>query len=200
MTIVLGLGANMQSAWGPPIHTMLRVTHLLGVYRIDVKGQSPIYESEPLGVRAQANFANAVVVADTSLPPQALLRTLKSLERSAGRRSKQRWGPRPLDIDILDYAGLVTHWPAVKPRSLLHLARSQAPRERAAARTSLRPPLVLPHPQLHLRAFALQPLVDIMPRWHHPVTGESAAQLLNALPRDARSAQGRIRRVLTSAT
>jgi len=199
MRIVLGLGANVTSAWGTPAQTIQHAIYLFGVNGIRVKGRSPTYESAPLGVRDQAAFANAVVSAETALPPAALLSTLKRLERMAGRRASVRWGPRPLDIDILDYAGRLINWLDIQKRTLRHESRLPQRRRTPAEQTRRRPALVTPHPQLHLRAFVLQPLADVVPRWHHPVTGESVLQLARALPQDARGAEGQIHRMLDDA-
>ncbi|WP_170144316.1 2-amino-4-hydroxy-6-hydroxymethyldihydropteridine diphosphokinase [Dichotomicrobium thermohalophilum] len=198
MRIVLGLGANVNSVWGAPSQTIRHFLNLFGVNGICVEARSPLYESAPLGIQEQADFVNAVVVARTGMPPEALLRTLKQLEQTAGRRKTRRWGPRPLDIDILDYAGRVINWPGPFFQTLRHEARAQAgihlsPAERTRARAAL----VAPHPQLHLRPFVLQPLMDVLPRWHHPVTGESVGQLLTGLPRV--SAEGHIQRLLADA-
>jgi len=195
MRIVLGLGANVDSVWGAPAQTIRHILSLCGVNGIWVEARSPFYESAPLGIQRQADFVNAVVVARTSLPPDALLSKLKMLERKAGRVQTRRWGPRPLDIDILDYAGRVINWSAPVFRTLRHNARMQARMHVSpSARTRRRPALVTPHPQLHLRPFVLQPLMDVLPRWHHPVTGESAAQLLSGLPREP--GEGHIQRML----
>jgi 2-amino-4-hydroxy-6-hydroxymethyldihydropteridine diphosphokinase len=198
MRTVLGLGANVDSVWGAPAQSIRHVLHLFGVNGIRVEAQSPFYESAPLGIQPQADFVNAVVVARTALPPEALLRRLKTLERAAGRKDKRRWGPRPLDIDIVDYAGRVINWPEPLFRTLRHEARAQTGIHLSPAeRTRNRPALVTPHPQLHLRPFVLQPLMDVWPRWHHPVTGESVAQLLRGLPREA--GEGHIQRLLVQA-
>ena len=195
MRIVLGLGANMISAWGAPGQTLRSAIHELGVEGISIEARSPLYESAPLGTKPQPAFVNAVVIASSFLPPSALLEVLKRMERAAGRRHTRRWDPRPLDIDILDYAGRVINWPEPISRTLRHDARRQegihlSPTER----THGRPALVTPHPQLHLRAFVLQPLMDVLPRWHHPVTGESIKQLLSGLPVEA--GEGHIQRKL----
>lgn len=198
MRIVLGLGANVNSVWGAPAQTIRHTLHLFGVNGVCVKACSPFYASAPLGIQEQADFVNAVAVARTALPPAALLNTLKRLEREAGRHETRRWGPRPLDIDILDYAGRVINWPQPKLRTLRHEARKQAGIHRSPAeRTRRRAALSIPHPQLHLRPFVLQPLMDVNPRWHHPVTGESVAQLLGALPREP--GDGHIQSVMNDA-
>ncbi len=198
MRTVLGLGANVESVWGAPAQSIRHAIRLFGVNGIRVEAQSPIYESAPLGTRRQADFVNAVVVADTAFPPEALLRVLKRLERGAGRRDKSRWGPRPLDIDILDYAGRVINWSEAHFRTLRHEARAQTRIHLSPAeRTRNRPALMTPHPQLHLRPFVLHPLMDVWPRWHHPVTGETVAQLLGGLPRE--SGEGHIQRILAQA-
>ena len=72
-----------------------------------------------------------------------------------GRVRGERWGARVLDLDLLDYYHQVT-----PPHSLLQL----------------------PHPRLHLRRFVLQPLVDLAPDWRHPVLGQTAQRLLDAIP------------------
>ena len=86
---------------------------------------------------------------------------LKEIERRSGRRGGRPWGPRSLDIDIIDYGGLVRHWHG-----------GQAEFARAGPR-----PLVLPHPLAHRRPFVLRPLLDIAPDWRHPALRLSAREL-----------------------
>jgi 2-amino-4-hydroxy-6-hydroxymethyldihydropteridine diphosphokinase len=123
---------------------------------------SPFYETAAIGRARQPPYVNAVALIDTDLPPDALIRLLKRIERNAGRRGGRPWGPRTLDIDIVDYKGIVRHWRG---------------READFARAGARP-LVLPHPLAHQRPFVLKPLSDIAPDWRHPVLGQSAGALL----------------------
>ncbi len=196
--IVLGLGANMESRWGTPALTIKLLSRVIETYGIAVKIVSPLHVSAPLGVRAQPDFVNAAALVETALGADALLRVLKHLEREAGRVKGQPWGPRPLDIDILDYRGRVMNWPARRPRALAPaIRRLRAPG--CAPHRGPRPHLVLPHPQLHLREFVLAPLADIAPRWHHPVTGETVAHLLRAGAMGASGREGSVLRVLPEA-
>jgi 2-amino-4-hydroxy-6-hydroxymethyldihydropteridine diphosphokinase len=134
---------------------------------IAVEAVSPLYQTEAVGNARQPAYVNAVAALDTPLSPEALLRVLKGIERRSGRRGGRPWGPRTLDIDIIDYEGLVRHW------------RGRAPDFwRAGPR-----PLVLPHPLAHERPFVLRPLGDVAPRWRHPVLKKSAAELLHTLPK-----------------
>jgi 2-amino-4-hydroxy-6-hydroxymethyldihydropteridine diphosphokinase len=121
---------------------------------------SQLYSTAPVGPGRQSRYLNAVVVAATPLPPAALLRALKRIERRAGRRRGRRWGPRPLDIDILQYGAKRIGWP---------------PRWREPGG------LILPHPEMHRRAFVLVPLLEVAPRWRHPVLGLQARALLRRL-------------------
>jgi 2-amino-4-hydroxy-6-hydroxymethyldihydropteridine diphosphokinase len=116
---------------------------------------------------------NAVALLDTSLPPEALLRVLKEIERKSGRRGGRPWGPRTLDIDIVDYGGLVRHW------------RKRRPAFKAAGTR----PLVLPHPLAHERPFVLKPLLDIAPHWRHPALKQSVRDLWH---RVSEHGQGRV--------
>ena len=121
---------------------------------------SDFFRTKPVGGGRQPDYLNAVVLTQAKLAPAALLRLTKGLERQAGRRPGRRLGPRPLDIDILDYGGRRQGWPG---------------RARGRAR------LVLPHPEAHRRAFVLVPLAQVAPRWRHPVLGASARTLLGRL-------------------
>jgi len=160
--VLLGLGANVKGAWGVPSETLARACTELASADVRPVSVSYLYETPPLGPIVQPNFVNCVLVATVHLPPLALLSVLKSIERRAGRRGGVAWGPRPLDIDVLDY------------KKVVGTLRGRAAPGRKAE-------LVLPHPELHRRAFVLWPLMDVAPRWHHPVYGLTAKMLLARL-------------------
>lgn len=102
------------------------------------------------GPGGQAHFLNAAAVLQTSLPPAALLALLMSVEAGAGRRRDVRWGPRPLDLDLLLYDDVVLTGPSLR----------------------------LPHPRMAWRRFVLEPAAEIAPDMMHPSTGWSVARLL----------------------
>lgn len=102
---------------------------------ISVIAVSPLYETPPWGRTDQPPFLNAAALVETSLPARDLLEAILDVERSLGRERTERWGPRIVDIDILFFGD----------------------------ETIDEPRLQVPHPHLHERAFALRPLVDVMP-------------------------------------
>ncbi len=164
--ILIGLGANVAGSWGNPVATLHKAVAAFREHHFHVRAVSPFYLTEPLGP-VQPIYVNAVAAVDTALPPRALLGVLKRLENAAGRKPGRRWGPRPLDLDILDYRCRILGW-----QFRNGCAVPQADR-----------PLVLPHAGLHLRPFVLKPLVHIASGWHHPVLGLTAGQLLRRLRR-----------------
>ena len=103
--------------------------------RVRVTQLSPLYESAPVGVTDQPLFQNAVCLAETGLEPLPLLDFLKEIEHAAGRRPGRRWGPRPLDLDILFFGDRV-----------IESGR-----------------LAIPHPRIRERGFVLRPLADLDP-------------------------------------
>jgi 2-amino-4-hydroxy-6-hydroxymethyldihydropteridine diphosphokinase len=115
---------------------------------------SPVYETDPVGgPDGQPAFLNAVLVADSALPPPDLLALAHAVEQAFGRLRLVRWGPRTLDVDLLVVGEL----------------------------TSDDPDLTLPHPLAHQRAFVLVPWAAVDPGCVVPGRGTVAA-LLAALP------------------
>jgi 2-amino-4-hydroxy-6-hydroxymethyldihydropteridine diphosphokinase len=117
---------------------------------IHVLAESHVYETPPWGYEDQPAFLNMVLKSETDLEPELLLNHLKLLEAELGREQSFHWGPRLIDLDILFYDDLVLD----------------------------SPPLVIPHPRLHERAFVLVPLADVAPDHIHPVFNRSICELL----------------------
>jgi 2-amino-4-hydroxy-6-hydroxymethyldihydropteridine diphosphokinase len=161
--ILIALGSNLPGPWGSPRQTLLRALKEMPFHNIRVRNVSRLLETAPFGVTNQPGFVNAVALVETRLAPEALMRALHMIERKAGRVRRKRWGPRTLDLDLIDYNGLV----------------------RAPARTTIKP-LALPHPGVSERTFVLEPLVEIAPCWRHPVNRELAALTLRKLCRLSR--------------
>lgn len=113
---------------------------------------SSLYETEPWGFIAEQNFLNQVVALDTEMNPYDLLRELLMIEKELGRKRHDVEGyeSRPIDLDILYYDDMIIN----------------------------DDDLILPHPRLHKRRFALMPLCDIAADFIHPVFKRSNRELL----------------------
>ena len=101
----------------------------------DLVAVSKLRETEPVGVVDQPPFLNGAAALETELSARELLEALLEVERGLGRERRERWGPRRIDLDLLLYAD----------------------------ETIDEPGLTVPHPRLHERRFALEPLLDLEP-------------------------------------
>ena len=138
---VLALGSNR----GDRLETLRRaVKALADTPGLRVLAVSPVYETDPVGGPEQPDYINAVVLAETSLTPRALLEQAFAVEDAFGRVRDLRWGPRTLDVDVIALGGLVVS----------------------------EPDLQVPHPRAHLRAFVLVPWRDVDPAAALPGVGE----------------------------
>ena len=146
----VGLGSNL----GNREHLLWGAIHMLAFNPdVDVVAVSSIRETDPVGFLDQPSFLNAAVALDTELDPRALLDLLLSVERELGRtREGPRFGPRTIDLDLLLYGN----------------------------ETLDEPGLTVPHPRLHERRFALEPLAELDPDLVVPEKG-SVQGLLAAI-------------------
>ena len=135
---------------GPREQTVRRAVELLaGGGGVDVLAVSELRETEPVGVTDQPPFLNGAVAVETTLSPRALLDLLLEIERSLGRVRGERWGPRVVDLDLLSFGDEVIDEPGLR----------------------------VPHPRLHERRFALEPLADLDPELVIPGLGKVSAAL-----------------------
>ena len=152
--ILIGLGANLPSAFGVPAQSLDFALHVMADYDITVEAVSRFWQSAPVPVSDQPFYTNAVARVRTKHKPQELLRILRVIEEDMGRVRTIRNAPRILDLDLLAYGSMVLHTPA----------------------------LSLPHPRMHQRGFVLYPLQEIAPNWVHPVLGQNVEALIESLP------------------
>ena len=151
---LVALGSNISGPWGTPEQTVVLALQALNSDGLKLVKASRLLITVPFGKPNQPNFVNAVAWIETHLPPLALLQKLHAIEKQAGRRRALRWGPRTLDLDIIDYDGLVRRTPKR---------------------------LVLPHPGIADRIFVLKPIAELGAKWRHPVNHRSATHMLRRL-------------------
>jgi 2-amino-4-hydroxy-6-hydroxymethyldihydropteridine diphosphokinase len=130
MKAVVALGANLEE----PRKAIELAIELLK-QAADVTAVSSMYETEPVGGPEQENYINAVLTLESELPAADLLSLLHGIEKSMGRVRDVRWGPRVIDLDLIQYGTL--------------LSESEE--------------LTLPHPRAHERRFVLEPWHEIEP-------------------------------------
>jgi 2-amino-4-hydroxy-6-hydroxymethyldihydropteridine diphosphokinase len=142
----LGLGTNLGDR---DAHLEAALAAITQIPATALLRQSAIYESKPWGKTDQPDFLNMVAEISTRLEPHTLHRHLTAIERNLGREQGERWGPRPIDIDLLLYGDRVINTAS----------------------------LIVPHARMWERHFVLRPLADLLPELRSP-DGIPIAQVL----------------------
>lgn len=119
-----------------------------------IEHASGIYRTAAWGKTDQPDFLNQALQVQTLHSPISSLSIINQIEDELGRQRTEHWGQRSLDIDILFF-----------DQEIIHSAR-----------------LVVPHPELHNRNFALTPLCSIAPKWEHPIFKRKVEDLLKQCP------------------
>jgi 2-amino-4-hydroxy-6-hydroxymethyldihydropteridine diphosphokinase len=130
MKAVVALGANIGSP-----SEQLDIAVALLKESTDVIAVSDYFSTKPVGGPDQPDYLNAVCILNSELPATQLLSLLHGIEKSLGRERSERWGPRTIDLDLIQYGGLL----------------------------SSADELQLPHPRAHERRFVLEPWAQIEP-------------------------------------
>lgn len=146
----IGLGGNVGAVEATLASARRRLEALSAAPLV----ASPIYETAPWGEARQPPYLNQVVGIVPRMGPLETLRALQAIEADHGRVRGRRWGPRPLDLDLLCW-----------PRTTIDT-----------------PALVLPHPRLAERRFVLAPWNDVAPDLVVPGLGRTVAELLADCP------------------
>jgi 2-amino-4-hydroxy-6-hydroxymethyldihydropteridine diphosphokinase len=155
--ILIALGANLPGPAGPPLAQCEAALARMRAACIAVVARSPWYETTPFPPSDQPRFVNGVIAVETRLSPGELLAALHEIEAALGRVRSVPNAARTIDLDLLDYEGMVRNGPE---------------------------PPILPHPRMAERDFVLRPLADIAPTWRHPVSDMTVGELLAKLPHD----------------
>jgi 2-amino-4-hydroxy-6-hydroxymethyldihydropteridine diphosphokinase len=145
-TVYLALGTNI----GERENNLREAFRLLREAGFEISKMSGVYETEPVDFFDQPWFLNAVLEAQTDLPAEQLLATLRNIESQMGSKKAFAKGPRLIDLDILLYGD----------------------------ETIATPELQVPHPRMLQRNFVLVPLAEIAPNRRHPSWPGNASQLL----------------------
>ncbi|MFW5655112.1 MAG: 2-amino-4-hydroxy-6-hydroxymethyldihydropteridine diphosphokinase [Roseicyclus sp.] len=173
----MAVGANLPSRGVAPADSVRSALDMLERLAGVPVRRSRLWRTPAFPPGAGPDFVNAAAAFRWSGPARGVLDLLHRIEDAHGRKRTARWEARVMDLDLIAMGGEVlpdaatqARWAALSPQDA---AREMPDR------------LILPHPRLAERAFVLAPLCDVGPDWRHPVTGLTAAEMLQALPAEA---------------
>ena len=147
--VFVGLGANIGDA-AKTLRTAVEILESLDVLH-NIRCSS-FRTTQPVGDVAQPNYVNAALIGESHWHPECILSLLHTIEAQLGRNRAQevRWGPRPIDMDLLMVGNIILNSPSIQ----------------------------LPHPEMTQRQFVLEPLAELAPNAIHPTSGKTIGKLL----------------------
>jgi 2-amino-4-hydroxy-6-hydroxymethyldihydropteridine diphosphokinase len=157
--ILIGIGANLNTpAFGSPRSTCEAAVGELDKAGVAITRRSSWFKSAPVPISDQPWYINGVVGIDTDLEPAELISLLHNIEDQFGRVRSAKNAARTLDLDIIAYGDLIVGWNEENNNDL-----------------------VIPHPRLNERAFVLLPMLEIVPKWCHPVLKLTLNEMISGI-------------------
>ena len=148
---MVNLVLHIGSNIGNREENLSRCISLLDIHLGTIIIASEVYSTEAWGIKDQPDFLNQALVVATSMSPEEVHRMTTKVECIIGKEKEYIWGPRRIDIDIIFYGD-----------QILNLAN-----------------LVIAHPRMENRRFVLEPLLEIIPDFVHPVSGKTIKEMYN---------------------
>ena len=156
--IHLNIGSNLNSIHGSRFDNISIAIQLLVEAKIKIEKISNFYETPSYPNHKHPKFLNIGILVYESLSLLKLFENINLIQKKIGRIKTKKNDPRVIDIDIIDFNGLIED----------------------------SKDLVLPHPRAHLRNFVLYPILEIDPKWSHPILKKNAQFLINNLSQKSR--------------
>ncbi len=164
--IHLNIGSNLNSIHGSRFNNISIAIKLLIEANIKIEKISNFYETPSYPNQKLPKFLNIGISINTNVSLPKLYKNINLIQKKIGRIKTKRNDPRVIDIDIIDFNGLIKN---LKD-------------------------LTLPHPRAHLRNFVLYPILEIDPKWSHPIIRKNAKYLINKLSQKSRIEITRLRK------
>ena len=156
--IHLNIGSNLNSSYGSKFDNISIAINLLIEEKVKIQKISNFYETPSYPNRRLPKFLNIGILARFELGLDELLKKIKLIEKKIGRIKTKKNDPRVIDIDIIDFNGQIEESKIIN----------------------------LPHPKSHLRNFVLYPILEIDPKWSHPIFKKNVQFLINKLSQKSR--------------
>ena len=156
--IHINIGSNLSSKFGSKFDNITIAVNLLIESKIFIKKISNFYETPSYPNINFPKFLNIGILAETKKNYLELFKIIKLIELKLGRTKTQKNNPRVIDIDIIDFKKKIKNTDRI----------------------------ILPHPRCHLRNFVLFPILEIDPKWSHPLLKKNAQFLINKLSQKSR--------------
>ena len=156
--IHLNIGSNLNSIHGSKFDNISIAIQLLIEAKLKIEKISNFYETPSYPNQKLPKFLNIGVLVNKNLNILKLYKDINLVQKQMGRIKSKRNDPRVIDIDIIDFNGQIKD------------SKN----------------LILPHPRAHLRNFVLYPIVEIDPKWLHPIYRKNAQFFINNLSQKSR--------------
>ena len=164
--IHLNIGSNLNSIHGSRINNITIAIQLLIETNLKIEKISNFYETPSYPNQKLPKFLNIGILVNKNLNLLKLYKDIHLIQKKIGRIQTKKNDPRIIDIDIVDFNGLIKD----------------------------SKDLILPHPRAHLRNFVLYPILEIDPKWSHPILRKNAKYLINKLSQKSRIEITRLRK------